>query len=100
MTEQDTAPSAAAADPALRDRLVDSIRELLPHVLKREVAEVTADTELMDALGLSSTTGLELVLELEERLELEISVEELGRDDFGTVGSLADYVAGNLLTEA
>ncbi|WUH92906.1 phosphopantetheine-binding protein [Streptomyces sp. NBC_00433] len=99
MTEQDTAPSVAA-DPALRDRLVDSIRDLLPHVLKREVAGVTADTELMEALGLSSTTGLELVLELEERLELEISVEELGRDDFGTVGSLADYVAGNLLTEA
>jgi acyl carrier protein len=98
MTEQDT--TSRAVDPALRDRLVDSIRELLPQVLGREVAGVTADTALMDALGLSSTTGLELVLELEERLELEISVEELGRDDFGTVGSLAEYVAGNLLTEA
>jgi acyl carrier protein len=98
MTEQDTA--AGAVDPALRDRLVDSIRDLLPQVLRREVGGVTADTALMDALGLSSTTGLELVLELEERLELEISVEELGREDFGTVGSLAEYVAGNLLTEA
>ncbi|WP_329172134.1 MULTISPECIES: phosphopantetheine-binding protein [unclassified Streptomyces] len=97
MTEQDTAPTAI--DPALRDQLVDSICDLLPRVLKREVTGTTADTALMDALGLSSTTGLELVLELEERLDLEISVEELGRDDFGTVGSLADYVAGNLLTE-
>lgn len=105
MTEQtdltdpdpDTAP---AADPALRGQLVDSIRELLPRVLRREVTGVTEDTALMEALGLSSTTGLELVLELEERLELEISVEDLGRDDFGTVGSLADYVAGNLLTDA
>lgn len=103
MTEQTdpTDPGTApAADPALRGRLVDSIRDLLPRVLRREVAGVTEDTALMDALGLSSTTGLELVLELEERLDLEISVEDLGRDDFGTVGTLADYVAGNLLTDA
>lgn len=98
MTEQDTAPTAI--DPALREQLVGSICALLPHVLKREVTAATADTTLMEALGMSSTTGLELVLELEERLELEISVEDLGRDDFGTVGSLADYVAGNLLPEA
>lgn len=98
MTERDTA--LAAIDPALREQLVDSICALLPHVLKREVTGATADTTLMEALGMSSTTGLELVLELEERLELEISVEELGRSDFGTVGTLADYVAGNLLPDA
>jgi acyl carrier protein len=98
MTEQHPAPTTI--DPELRERLVDGIRDLLPRVLKREVDAVTADTELLDALGLTSTTGLELVLELEEQLDLEISVEELDRDDFGTVGSLADYVAGNLLTDA
>lgn len=97
MTDQYTAPPAA--DPAARERLVEAISELLPRVLGREVTGTTADTGLMDALGLSSTTGLELVLELEERLDLEISVEDLGRDDFRTVGTLADYVAGNLLTE-
>ncbi|MFI0944275.1 phosphopantetheine-binding protein [Streptomyces sp. NPDC021020] len=98
MTEQHSAPTAI--DPELRERLVDGIRDLLPRVLKREVDAVTPDTALLDALGLTSTTGLELVLELEEQLDLEISVEELGREDFGTVGSLADYVAGNLLTDA
>ncbi|GAA1172130.1 acyl carrier protein [Kitasatospora gansuensis] len=94
MTEHDT------TGPALRERLVDTICTLLPHVLKREVTGATADTTLMAALGMSSTTGLELILELEDRLAVEISVEELGRDDFSTVGSLADYVAGNLLPEA
>ncbi|KQV13394.1 phosphopantetheine-binding protein [Kitasatospora sp. Root187] len=84
----------------MREQLVDTICDLLPLVLKREVTGATADTTLMEALGMSSTTGLELVLELEERLAVEISVEDLGRDDFGTVGSLADYVAGNLLPEA
>lgn len=94
MTELDT-----AADPGLRDRVVDEICALLPRVLKREVTGATADTTLMEALGLSSTAALELVLELEERLEREISVEELGRDDFATIGTLAGYIAANLLPE-
>lgn len=87
------------SDPLLRSQLVDAICELLPTVLKREVTGADAGTALLDALGLNSTTGLELVLELEERLGLEISVEDLDRNDFDTVGSLADYVAGNLLAD-
>lgn len=94
MTELDT-----AADSGLRDRVVDEICALLPRVLKREVAGATADTTLMEALGLSSTAALELVLELEERLEREISVEDMGRDDFATIGTLAGYIAANLLPE-
>jgi acyl carrier protein len=46
---------------------------------------------------MSSTTGLELMLELEESLGIEISVEELDRDDFATVSSLAGYVAANII---
>ena len=68
-------------------------------MLKREVSGASETTTLMDDLGMSSTTGLELVLELEDKLEREISVEDMGRDNFETVGSLADYVAGNLLPE-
>ncbi|MET9617197.1 phosphopantetheine-binding protein [Kitasatospora indigofera] len=98
MTERDTA--LPAIDPALRGQLVDDICALLPKVLKREVTGATAATTLMEALGMSSTSGLELILELEERLDVEISVEELGRHDFGTVGSLADYVVQNLIPEA
>ena len=86
-------------DPALREQVVETICDLLPRVLKRDVPGASETTTLMDDLGMSSTTGLELVLELEDRLEREISVEDLGRDNFETVGSLADYVAGNLLPE-
>ena len=67
--------------------------------LKREVSEASESTNLMEDLGMSSTTALELVLELEEALEREISVEDMGREDFDTVGTLASYVAGNLLPE-
>jgi acyl carrier protein len=89
----------ATVDPALREQVVDTICQLLPRVLKREVPGASEATTLMDDLGMSSTSGLELVLELEDRLEREISVEDLGRDNFETVGTLADYVAGNLLPE-
>jgi acyl carrier protein len=87
-------------DTALRDRLVDDICALLPRVLKREVDGASASTALMEDLAMSSTTGLELMLELEESLEIEISVEDLGRESFATVGTLADYVAANILPEA
>ncbi|MEV4518390.1 phosphopantetheine-binding protein [Dactylosporangium sp. NPDC049525] len=91
--------TTTAVDPELRQQVVDTICELLPRVLKREVSGASETTTLMDDLGMSSTTGLELVLELEDKLEREISVEDMGRDNFETVGSLADYVAGNLLPE-
>jgi acyl carrier protein len=86
-------------DPALRAEIIDMTRDLLPRVLKREVTEFSENSALMEDLGMSSTTALELVLELEERLEREISVEDMGREHFATVGTLADYVAANLLPE-
>lgn len=97
MTELSSA--TAPFDPAVREQVVDSICALLPRVLKREVTEASETTNLMEDLGMSSTTALELVLELEEALEREISVEDMGREDFDTVGTLANYVAGNLLPE-
>jgi acyl carrier protein len=80
-----------------RDRLVGSICALLPRVLQRDVPDATESTALMADLAMSSTTALELMLVLEEDLEIEISVEDLDRTDFGTVGSLADYVAANVM---
>lgn len=89
----------APVDPALRQQVVGSIIELLPAVLKREMDGIDEETSLMHHLGLSSTTALELVLMLEETLEREISVENMSRDDFDTVGTLATYIAGNLIDE-
>jgi len=97
VTDVDT--TTATLDPALRAQVLDNIVALLPRVLKREMPDANEQSTLMEDLGMSSTTALELVLELEESLEREISVEDLGREDFDTVGSLANYVAGNLLEE-
>jgi acyl carrier protein len=99
VTQSETATAVAGVEPPLREQMVGSICGLLPQVLKREVTGASADTTLMGALGMSSTSALELILELEERLELEINVEDLGREHFETVGTLADYVAANLIPE-
>ena len=97
MTLQDTA--TAGIDPVLREQVVVHICAVLPRVLRRESVEATADSTLMENLGMGSTSALELVLELEDAMAREISIEDLGREHFDTVGTLADYVAGNLLPE-
>ena len=94
MTEQ-----SLAVDPQFRERVVDTVCILLPDVLKRPVDGAGEATTLMEDLGMSSTGALEIVLLLEENLEVEISVEDLGREHFETVGTLADYVAGNVIDE-
>lgn len=89
----------AEADPVFRAKIVDAVCGLLPDVLKREVEGAGESTTLMEDLGMSSTGALEIVLLLEESLEVEISVEDLGREHFETVGTLADYVAVNVIPE-
>ena len=91
--------ATAEADPVFRAKIVDAVCGLLPDVLKREVEGAGESTTLMEDLGMSSTGALEIVLLLEESLEVEISVEDLGREHFETVGTLADYVAVNVIPE-
>jgi len=86
-------------DTALRQRVFDSIGALLPRVLNREIAAVSDGTQLMDELGLRSTTMLELLLELEEELEIQIDVEDIDQGDMRSVGDLADFVAGHAMVD-
>ena len=81
----------------LRQQVVDSMDILLPRVLRREVTDVSEDTRLMEDLGLSSSTTLELLLELEEELQIQINVEDVDREDFASIGRLADFIAGHTL---
>jgi acyl carrier protein len=86
-------------DVDLRDRVVGSIGTLLPRILKRDMAAPPEDSRLFDELGLSSSSTLELLLELEEALEIQIDVEEIDQDDLETVGTLASFVATHALTD-
>jgi acyl carrier protein len=86
-------------DSALRERVVDTITAVVPRITRQQLPTVTEDTRLMEDLNLSSSTTLELMLELEESLDIQVNVEDIDRDDFRTVGTLADFVAGHLLDE-
>ncbi len=90
---------AVQTDADLRGQVLRSIGDLLPRVLKRELAEVPENACLFDDLGLTSAGTLELILELEESLDIQIDVEEIGEDDLRSVASLADFVAGHVIPE-
>lgn len=83
----------ANLDVTLRQRVFDTVGLVLPRVLGREIPAITNSTELRGDLGLRSATTLELLLELEDSLEIQIDVEELGQGNMNTIGDLADFVA-------
>lgn len=94
----DPAP-ATAVDTELRERVLRSIEELLPRVLKRDLPEIPENACLFDDLGLTSSGTIELILEVEESLDIQVDVEQIAEDDLRSIGRLADYVAGHLIDE-
>jgi acyl carrier protein len=89
MTAQDT-----GVDGEFRQQVVDTMTTVLARLLDRS-EPVTEDMRLMEELGLSSTFGLELLLELEDQLLILIDVELMDQDQMKTVGDLATFVASN-----
>jgi acyl carrier protein len=83
----------------LRAQVIENIHVVLPRVLARgaddAVPELSDHTRLMEDLGLTSVTTLELMLELEEALEIQIDVEEIEPADLACLGALADFIAGH-----
>jgi acyl carrier protein len=86
------------ADAALRQQVVETMTTLLKRILQHDLP-ITEEMRLMDELGLSSSLGLELLLELEEELLIQIDVEELDQEEMYTVGDLADYIAGHSIPQ-
>ena len=91
--------TAPPTDGELRPRVVTAIQTLLPQVLGRDIPPPAESVCLFDELGLTSATTLSLLLELEEDLDIQIDVEEIGQDDLGSLGALADFVAAHAVTE-
>ena len=83
-----------ALDDEFRQRVMDTMATVLARLLDRP-EPVTEDMRLMEELGLSSTFGLELLLELEDQLLILIDVEQMDQDQMNTVGDLATFVAGH-----
>ncbi|MFE2722714.1 acyl carrier protein [Kitasatospora sp. NPDC059327] len=92
-------PAVQTTDTELRERVLRSIGELLPRVLKRDLPEIPENACLFDDLGLTSAGTIELILEVEETLDIQVDVEQIGEDDLRSVSNLADYVAGHIIPE-
>jgi len=89
MTAQET-----GLDGEFRQRVIDTMTTVLDRLLDRP-EPVTEDMRLMEELGLSSTLGLELMLELEDQLLILIDVEQMDQEQMKTVGELATFIAGH-----
>lgn len=83
-----------------RKGIIEHIRQSLTVALGREITGLHETTMLYEDLGLASIGTLELLLNLEDTLGIEVDPEDLEMEVFRTVGSLADYVTGHLVTTA
>ncbi len=73
--------------------MFEQIKDLLVEELQVNPDEVTPDAELVNDLGINSLELADLALLCEERYDLEIGEDDLGK--FVTVGDVADYLAKN-----
>ncbi|HLX61829.1 MAG TPA: phosphopantetheine-binding protein [Planctomycetota bacterium] len=69
----------------------DLALDVISKISSRERATLTPQQELTADLGIDSPKGLQLLMELEEKLQLEISDEEAAR--MATVGDVLNFVA-------
>lgn len=65
-------------------------REILVSLTRFELDEITPDKDLVGDLGIDSPKALRLLVELEERLSIEIPDEDAAR--LSTVGDVYAYL--------
>lgn len=82
-----------------KDTLVHDLKELIITSLKLEDMspdDIDGKAPLFgEGLGLDSIDALELVVALEKTYDIKIPDEDVGREAFGSIDALADYVHKN-----
>ena len=66
---------------------IDAIREILNENLDIDPADVTPEASLED-LGIDSLDTVEMVMELEDKLDMEIELDK----KVATIGELVDFI--------
>jgi acyl carrier protein len=84
----------AGLNAEFRQQVVGTMTAVLAQLLDR-AEPITEDMSLMEELRLSSTLGLELLLQVEDQLEILIDVEQMDQDKMRTVGDMATFVVGH-----
>ena len=78
-----------------RDTLRREVKDLLTAGLRLQIApaDIPDDTPIFGGtLGLDSIDALELVVLIEDRFQVSIPDEEVGRRAFGSVNALVDFI--------
>ena len=78
-----------------RDALRTEVKELLATGLRLQIApaDIADDAPIFgDALGLDSIDALELVVLVEDRFQVAIPDEDVGRRAFASVNALVDFI--------
>ena len=70
--------------------LKDKALAVIAQVSRKEPSAITPDAELVANLGLDSAKALELLVELEDQLEIEISDDDAAR--LNSVGDILAFV--------
>ncbi|ERP38700.1 acyl carrier protein [Chitinivibrio alkaliphilus] len=68
------------------------VQEVVAEQLGIEESEVTAEKKFVEDLGADSLDLAELVMELEEKFEIEDGIPEEDSEKFATVQDVLDYV--------
>lgn len=85
-------------DPTTSQRIKHLLVEKL-HLDGLKPESIDDDAPLFgEGLGLDSVDALELVVALEKEFRLRIQSHEVGREAFGSVTTLAEYIDGRLAT--
>jgi acyl carrier protein len=79
-----------------------SMNDVLPRMLALDAgvaAGLSEQTRLMEDLGMTSATTLELFLELEDALDIQIDTEGMTPADVATLGALAEFISGHVVED-
>ncbi|WP_296043997.1 acyl carrier protein [uncultured Alteromonas sp.] len=71
-------------------QIIESLRETLTKVVKKDFSEVDAD----ESLNLDSINRISLIVELEWVYDIEIDSDGLDPEVFDTLNALAGYIEG------
>ncbi len=71
--------------------VLEKVTEILKNYSDAEGLNITKDTTFKD-LGIDSLDFVEILMELEEKLSVELEIEE----NFATIGELVNYIEQKL----
>lgn len=74
--------------------LFEEIKEVISKQLNVDSKELTLETSFVNDLGVDSLNSIELVMELEEKFNLEIPDEDAG--EMNTIGDVVKYIASKI----